>query len=124
MSSNSEIAKNMFAQLLGSSSSSTSSSSSSSTTKVQSSLTIFSERATTLSKSLTTTAEMEMIQLPSQGMTNITAGVENSVDCIIEAERQQERKSWKRGAAAAGAAKVKPHHVLVLLTDGAHNAGQ
>ena len=121
MSRNSEIAKNMFAQLLGEGAPSSPSSPS---TKVQSSFTIFSERATTLSKSLTTAAEMERIQLPSQGMTNIAAGVEHSVDCIIDAERQQERKSWRRGAAAASAEKIRTHHVLILLTDGANNAGQ
>jgi Mg-chelatase subunit ChlD len=48
--------------------------------------------------------------LPYQGMTNITAGVSLTVDCVVESERR---------AKTPGSI----HHVLVLLTDGNHNKG-
>lgn len=74
-----------------------------------SSLTLFCERAQLMSDNLRTAAQMNALPLPAQGRTNISAGLERMVDCVVAAEAQ------------AGVGQV--HHVMVLLTDGAHNEG-
>ena len=60
-------------------------------------------------------------------MTNITAGVENTVDCIIDAERAWERAntttSARKGHSHAAPSKPRTHHVIVLLTDGTSTGG-
>eukprot|EP00668_Euglena_longa_P001619 GGOE01001912.1.p1 GENE.GGOE01001912.1~~GGOE01001912.1.p1 ORF type:complete len:1281 (-),score=336.11 GGOE01001912.1:239-3772(-) len=71
------------------------------------SLTVFSDTAETLSTSLRTPAEVSEMRLPSQGMTNITDGVQ----CMLKAVQ------------AAAQAKPQVHHILILLTDGDHNHG-
>eukprot|EP00667_Euglena_gracilis_P000773 EG_transcript_773 len=71
-------------------------------------LTVFSDAAQTLSTSLRIPAEVTAVQLPAQGMTNITAGVGAMLQAV----------------AAAAQAKPHTHHILILLTDGDHNSGE
>lgn len=57
---------------------------------------------------------MRELELPSQGMTNIPAGVENAIKIISkkEAKRMENNDDGPR-----------THHVLILLSDGHHNTG-
>lgn len=72
------------------------------------SLTVFSELATTLGEAFTSPAAMRAVALPRQGQTNISDGVTKALDIVSRCE-----------ATDAG----RTHHVLVLLSDGAHNRG-
>lgn len=98
MGANSDLAKRRFAQLLE-------------LATEPSSFTVFNESASTLSTKLCWPAEMAAVQLPSQGRTNISAGLEHTVNAVIEAVGRDV------------GAKEPIHHVIVLLTDGAHNDG-
>lgn len=68
-----------------------------------SSLTVFAEKAETLSADLDSGDQVRALRLPRQGRTNISAGVQAMIDCVLASSAQ--------------------HHVLVLLSDGAHNVG-
>jgi hypothetical protein len=76
------------------------------------SLTVFSNHAETLGDKFRTASGMRAVDLPRQGQTNITAGVEAALEII------------KRYESAQADEQDQPsHHVLVLLSDGAHNVG-
>eukprot|EP00490_Sorites_sp_Unknown_P025547 CAMPEP_0114688316 /NCGR_PEP_ID=MMETSP0191-20121206/63346_1 /TAXON_ID=126664 /ORGANISM="Sorites sp." /LENGTH=1102 /DNA_ID=CAMNT_0001975657 /DNA_START=40 /DNA_END=3348 /DNA_ORIENTATION=+ len=70
------------------------------------SLVAFNTTAELLGEAFRTPAEMRGVRLPRQGGTNITAGIQASVDLI--------RKF---------AEKEDAHHLLVLLSDGMHMSG-
>jgi hypothetical protein len=76
------------------------------------SLTVFNNNAEVLGEKFRTAAAMRAVRLPPQGQTNITAGVEAALDIIRRCER-----------ADANEKDQPTHHVLVLLSDGVHNAG-
>jgi len=76
------------------------------------SLTVFDQHAETLGEKFRTAAAMRAVVLPRQGQTNITAGVEAALKVIRRCE-----------VAQADEQDQPTHHVLVLLSDGAHNAG-
>ncbi|KAL3942845.1 MAG: hypothetical protein SGBAC_003044 [Bacillariaceae sp.] len=76
------------------------------------SMTVFAGGAQTLAANITSAKQMRELQLPSQGMTNIPAGVENAIKIIS-------KKETKRMEAGA----PRTHHVLILLSDGHHNTG-
>jgi len=76
------------------------------------SLTVFSHKAETLGDKFRKAAAMRAVALPTQGQTNITAGVDAALNII------------RRCEAAHNEGQDQPiHHVLVLLSDGAHNSG-
>ena len=70
------------------------------------SLVSFDTTAQLLGEAFKTPQEMREVQLPRQGGTNISAGIQESVELI--------RKF---------AEKEDSHHLLVLLSDGAHRSG-
>ena len=72
-----------------------------------SSLTVFSNEATHIGN-FTTASSMQAASLPRQGQTNITAGIQTA---LMEVRKQE--------AINGGTT----HHVLILLSDGAHNVG-
>lgn len=76
------------------------------------SLTVFNQAAETLGDKFRTAAAMRAVDLPRQGQTNITAGVEAALNIIR-----------RREVARADEQDQPTHHVLVLLSDGAHNSG-
>jgi len=73
------------------------------------SFTVFDTKATVLGSSLRTPEEVCDLRLPPQGRTDISAGVRRSLELIIEQEKTEPGAN---------------HHVLFLLSDGAHNEGQ
>lgn len=72
------------------------------------SLVAFNETATLVGDAFHNSQSMKAAELPRQGGTNITAGIEKGLEVIAKQERSD-----------PGAI----HHVLVLLSDGAHNRG-
>eukprot|EP00440_Ansanella_granifera_P008017 gb/GFBE01008678.1/.p1 GENE.gb/GFBE01008678.1/~~gb/GFBE01008678.1/.p1 ORF type:complete len:1041 (+),score=255.90 gb/GFBE01008678.1/:1-3123(+) len=78
------------------------------------SMTVFASNAVTLSSSLTTPAEVRNLMLPRQGQTDISSGVARCLELIMEQEA---------GSAVATGSAGAVHHVLFLLSDGAHNVG-
>ena len=78
------------------------------------SMTVFAEEGAVLSSDITTASQMRSIKLPSQGNTNIPDGVDKALGVISRLEKKSE---W-------GLAKVKTHHILILLSDGEHNVGE
>uniref|UniRef100_A0A7S0AAC3 VWFA domain-containing protein n=1 Tax=Pyrodinium bahamense TaxID=73915 RepID=A0A7S0AAC3_9DINO len=72
------------------------------------SLTAFANRAEVLGSSLMGPAAIRGLLLPPQGQTDISSGVQQSMELIVGRE-----------AAEPGAV----HHVLFLLSDGQHNVG-
>jgi len=77
------------------------------------SMTVFHSRAEVLSSSITSGEGMRMLSLPSQGTTNIPAGVEKALRVI----HGQEMVTKLRKNVS------KTHHILILMSDGQHNAG-
>jgi hypothetical protein len=72
------------------------------------SLTAFANRAEVLGSSLRTPAQVRDLRLPQQGQTDISGGVGRCLDTILELEARE---------------PGVVHHVLFLLSDGAHNVG-
>jgi len=75
------------------------------------SLTVFKHTADLLGSDFKTPEAMRSAPLPAQGQTNITQGIEVALDVI--------KKQHSVDVSSAQLA----HHVLVLLSDGAHNVG-
>eukprot|EP00971_Amphidinium_carterae_P027030 532950-Amphidinium_carterae.1 len=75
------------------------------------SLTVFKQTAELIGCDFRTPEAMRGAPLPAQGQTNITEGIEVALDVI----RKQHSSDVENAQIA--------HHVLVLLSDGAHNAG-
>jgi len=78
------------------------------------SLVAFESNAVLLGEDFQTVDAMRKAQLPRQGGTNITAGIEAAVAVIRRCAAQEATK--ESGSQAT-------HHVLVLLSDGAHTVG-
>jgi hypothetical protein len=76
------------------------------------SLITFDSSAQLLGENLRTPAQVRAVKLPRQGGTNITAGLEMTLDIIKRCERDE-----------ADSIDERTHHVLVLLSDGEHNRG-
>ena len=74
------------------------------------SLTVFSSSAEVCDSKLANSKVMADIPLPGQGCTNISEGVRQSLEVILQ---QEEQKS-----------SMSTHHVMVLLSDGQHNEGE
>jgi len=74
------------------------------------SLTVFSHEAVTLGEAFASPAAMCAVRLPPQGRTNISDGVARAVEIITRCEQAEQTPG-------------RTHHVLVLLSDGAHNSG-
>jgi len=79
------------------------------------SLTAFKQTASLIGRDFSTPEAMRGAVLPPQGQTNITEGIETALDVI----KQQHKEENERGSSSASST----HHVLVLLSDGAHNVG-
>eukprot|EP00930_Biecheleria_cincta_P055671 TRINITY_DN41970_c0_g1_i1.p1 TRINITY_DN41970_c0_g1~~TRINITY_DN41970_c0_g1_i1.p1 ORF type:complete len:1146 (-),score=258.09 TRINITY_DN41970_c0_g1_i1:213-3650(-) len=79
------------------------------------SLVAFESNAVLLGENFQTADAMRKMQLPRQGGTNITAGIEAAVAVIRRCAMQEAAK--ESGSQAT-------HHVLVLLSDGAHTVGE
>lgn len=78
------------------------------------SMTIFHQDAEILSSKISTSKEMRDLHLPSQGSTNIPAGIEKALRVIYGQEMKAKAESQLG----------RTHHVLILLSDGAHNHGE
>mmetsp|Transcript_123085 Transcript_123085/g.359351 ORF Transcript_123085/g.359351 Transcript_123085/m.359351 type:complete len:1144 (+) Transcript_123085:57-3488(+) len=76
------------------------------------SLVAFDSSATLLGENFQSPAQFRAAALPRQGGTNITAGLEAAVEVV----RRHEAKEADSGG-------ERTHHVLVLLSDGAHMVG-
>jgi len=100
MGSNSQIAKDCFADLV-------------SVANGPCSLVAFESKAVLLGEGFRTADAMRKAQLPRQGGTNITAGIEAAVDVIRRCAAQEAKDDSEAS-----------HHVLVLLSDGAHRQGE
>lgn len=70
------------------------------------SLVSFETTAQLLGEAFKTPQEMRDVRLPRQGGTNITAGIQASIDLIRKIAKQEDS-----------------HHLLVLLSDGMHGSG-
>lgn len=79
------------------------------------SLVAFESQAVLLGDNFRTVDSMREVQLPRQGGTNITAGIEAATAVI--------RRCAAREAYAVETSRAS-HHVLVLLSDGAHTVGE
>lgn len=79
------------------------------------SLVAFESQAELLGDDFQTADAMRKTQLPRQGGTNITAGIEAAVAVIRRCAMQE--ANMANGSQAT-------HHVLVLLSDGAHTVGE
>lgn len=75
------------------------------------SLTVFAQLASVIGDSFTKASCMQAAKLPPQGNTNITAGVEAALQIIKSCEDEEASEA------------EHTHHVLILLSDGAHNSG-
>jgi uncharacterized protein YegL len=103
MGHNSQLAKDCFANLV-------------SLASGPCSLVAFDTSAHALGENFDNPAQMRATRLPSQGGTNITAGLQLTLDII-------KRDETKQADDASFARNNRTHHVLVLLSDGAHNRG-
>jgi hypothetical protein len=74
------------------------------------SLVVFADGAIEIGRNFVSADAMCKANLPQQGQTNITAGVGMALDIIVDIELAQ--------------GSGQTHHVMVLLSDGAHNKGE
>mmetsp|Transcript_43851 Transcript_43851/g.121307 ORF Transcript_43851/g.121307 Transcript_43851/m.121307 type:complete len:1460 (-) Transcript_43851:350-4729(-) len=98
MGRNTELARTCFSELVGAANG-------------PCSLTVFMSDARLMGDAFTSASEMRKAPLPPQSRTNITEGIASALDVVKRchiAERESENST---------------HHVLVLLSDGAHNSG-
>jgi uncharacterized protein with von Willebrand factor type A (vWA) domain len=70
---------------------------------------LFSENADILSKNICSPNDVSKLQFPRQGQTNITAGIETAIDCILQNKEENKTKQI--------------HYILTFLSDGGHNWG-
>ncbi|CAH6419199.1 2-5 RNA ligase superfamily [uncultured virus] len=70
---------------------------------------LFSEQATILSSNITSSADIKKLRFPPQGQTNITAGIEMTMSCILS------HQSASRDS--------NIHYIVTFLSDGQHNYG-
>jgi len=89
------------------------------------SLTVFKGNAEVLSSDISTGKQMRDLELPSQGNTNISAGIEKALRVIYGQEMAFEARNKKKELRNNDAEQVmtKTHHILILLSDGEHNSG-
>jgi len=69
---------------------------------------LFSEVANIISTNVCSANEIKQLQFPQQGQTNITAGIETGIKCIL-AHHDKKQHSV--------------HYILTFLSDGGHNSG-
>lgn len=89
------------------------------------SLTVFKGDAEVLSSTISTGQQMRELELPSQGKTNISAGIQKALRIIYGQEMAFKARNKQKLKNNGKDRKImsKTNHILILLSDGEHNSG-